>query len=113
MYGLGTDAGKVTGKSRTTSGSSGLTNDACGSTTGSTVESSILMRPVIGGVLQGACSGGFVYTGYVSSGDATAEGKCSRSVQWDEVRMDLGHRAWVTGTYYDPPTGGHVGIVGR
>lgn len=109
MY--GSPSSQVTGKSRTTEGNSGQMNDVCASDYGMTVESSILMRPTISGVLQGACAGGFGYTGYNSTGDATANGSCTRSVQWDEVRMDLGHRVWVTGTYYDPPTGGHVGIV--
>lgn len=102
-------AGKVTSRGVTSEAYSSQQNDVCAVASGLTVESSVLMRPSIGGVLQGACTGGFVYSGY-QSGSATVNGSCTRSSQWDQVRMDFGHRAWVTGSYYDSPS--HVGVVG-
>lgn len=62
------------------------------------VEASVFMRPEINGVLQQTCA--FGYSGY-GSGVAYASATCHDNYIWTSMRVEMGHRAWFSGSYYD------------
>lgn len=73
-------------------------NNNCNYSNGFTVEVSSIVYPRINGVNQAYCD--FDYTSE-SDGAVGVQSGCTNNYSWDSALINMGHRYWWYGYYYD------------